>query len=151
MDAPEFFDETMLHQDEMGTMIHTHDPSPTESNINQINCLHLGNNDVHEEDFISSYDLLHCIHDSDDNLVEIDADNTIFDTEDVDTIHSISTPQLATRITKRNNSNFIPKVQVDGGADHLITPHCELVHSLHPPDISKGEKSFINDASVQAH
>jgi hypothetical protein len=49
------------------------------------------------------------------------------------------------------NNDLTPRVQVDGGADHSITPHRELMHGFRLPNPSKGDMTHINDAGVHPH
>jgi hypothetical protein len=140
LDAPEFFDDTISQAEDITDNHFDQDISQDNpSSQGQINSLHIGVNDVNEDKFVSSFDVISCLHDMACN-----------DQSSIESIHSIFDLFTSDTINRIESTNA-PHVQVDGGADRSITPHRELVHGLRPPDVSKGEKTHINDAGVHSH
>jgi hypothetical protein len=150
MEAPEFFDDAAALDS-----AHSEEPSPSPnedpSNDNaaddQVNSLHLGTNDVDNEDVPTLFDVISCLHDVEDYPSNRHWNNH----HDEMQILSVSDSLTDLPSVKMVDNNLVPRVQVDGGADRSITPHRELIHDFRLPDPTRGDKTQINDAGVHAH
>jgi hypothetical protein len=119
-EAPEFFDNSLFIDD-----VKQHDESPPtgsvaddNANDDKLKSLLIGMDDVSDDDFATSFDIISCLHDQDNSPVVTNW--TLVDKS----IRSIADCLLADQSVQHLSHGNIPRVQVDGGADRSITPHC---------------------------
>jgi hypothetical protein len=152
MDAPEFFDDKSFSQshDIKDTPPSSPDIDDTKQdgdkqNRDQINSLQIGINEFDINNDVLDFDVISCMR-----LPDINPNDLPIIDDSMDRVYSIIDP-LSMDSIKLVQPDDIPRLQVDGGADRSITPHCELVHRFRLPDPSKGDKLYINDAGTHAH